>query len=115
MTIEERLDRIKQRLKNKRGVFSIVTGQRMLPVAGAAVDSKELLTKDDFCNAFLHTALTRGLQDFNSFVSPAAGMEKIIDYSKKGVGKMLNSAAGRGSYLRTRRRTGMPGVSEIRV
>ena len=83
MTIEERLDRIKQRLKNKRGVFSIVTGQRMLPVAGAPVDSKELLTKADFCNAFLHTALTRGLQDVNSFVSPAAGMEKIIDYSKK--------------------------------
>ena len=83
MTIEERLDRIKQRLKNKRGVFSIVTGQRMLPVGGAAVDSKELLTKYDFCNAFLQTALTRGLQDFNSFVRPAAGMEKIIDYSKK--------------------------------
>ena len=89
MTIEERLDRIKQRLKNKRGPSSIVTGQRMLPVAGAAVDSKELLTKNDFCNAFLHTALTRGLQDFNSFVSPAAGMEKIIDYSKKALGKCL--------------------------
>jgi len=89
MTIEERLDRIKQRLKNKRGPSSIVTGQRMLPVAGAAVDSKELLTKDDFCNAFLYTALTRGLHDFNSYVSPAAGMEKIIDYSKKALAKCL--------------------------
>lgn len=88
MIIEE-LDRIKQSLKNKRGPFSIVTGQRMLPVGGAAVDSKELLTKDDFCNAFLHTALTRGLHDFNSYVSPAAGMEKIIDYSKKALEKCL--------------------------
>jgi len=88
MIIEE-LDRIKQSLKNKRGPFSIVTGQRMLPVGGAAVDSKELLTKDDFCNAFLYTALTRGLHDFNSYVSPAAGMEKIIDYSKKALEKCL--------------------------
>lgn len=95
MTIEERLERIKQSLidkklnKDKKGVFSIVTGQRMLPVAGAAVDSKELLTKDDFCNAFLLTALTRGLQDFTSFVSPATGMEKIIDYSRKALAKCL--------------------------
>ena len=99
MTVEERLDRIEQILKDKNlnsgqtvdkaGMFSIVTGQRMLPVAGAAVDSTELLTKNDFCNAFVHTALTRGMQDFNNYESPAAGMDKIIDYSKKALEKCL--------------------------
>ena len=63
MIIEE-LDRIKQSLKNKRGPFSIVTGQRMLPVGGAAVDSKELLTKDDFCNAFFAYRFNQGIAGF---------------------------------------------------
>ena len=93
MTIEERLNKIEQFFKgkdskkNKDGVFNIVTGQRMLPVAGAAADSTELLTKDDFCNAFVYTALTKGMPDFDNFESPAIGMDKIIDYSKKALAK----------------------------
>lgn len=95
MTIEERLNKIEQFFKgkdskkNKDGVFNIVTGQRMLPVAGAAADSTELLTKDDFCNAFVYTALTKGMPDFDNFESPAIGMDKIIDYSKKALAKCL--------------------------
>lgn len=99
MTAEERLDKIEQTLKDKNlnseqdrgkeGVISIVTGQRLLPVAGAVADSAELLTKADFRNAFEHTALTRGMLGFDSLESPAPAIDKIIDYSKKALAKCL--------------------------